>query len=211
MSGPTRASGYNESAMAAAVWGRIQPYLLLALLAVPALWPLASPSLPRTNDGLTHLYRAVELEALLRAGVLFPRWAPDLVHGYGYPVFNYFPYLAHMLVVALHWLGLNFLGAYNAACGLALLASGWLAYRLGREHFGEHAGLIAGVAYLYSPYLLYDTYTRGSLPENLALALLPLVLLNLRRAAHGDGRAAGPPRRNTAGDAVCGGVCGVAG
>ena len=164
---------------------RLQPYLLLALLALPALWPLAGPGLPRTNDNLTHLFRVVELDALLRAGVLFPRWAPDLVHGYGYPIFNYFPYLAHALVEALHLLGLNFLTAYNAACGLALLASAWLAYRLGRAHFGHLPGLVAGVAYLYSPYLLYDTYIRGSLPENLALALLPLVLLQLRQAAQG--------------------------
>ena len=156
--------------MLPAHWRRWQPYVLLSLLALPALWPLGGPGLPRTNDALTHVYRAVELDALMRAGVFFPRWAPDLVHGYGYPVFNYFPYLAHVLVVALHGLGLNFLTAYNAACGLALLASAWWAFRLGREHFGEAAGLVTGVAYLYSPYLLYDTYIRGSLPENLALA-----------------------------------------
>src|SRR5262249_40875972 len=63
-------------------------------------------------------------------------------------------------------------------------------YHLGREHFDEPAGLVAGVAYLYSPYLLYDNYVRGSLPENLALALLPLALLGLRRAARGNRAAA---------------------
>jgi len=45
---------------------------------------------------------------------------------------------------------------------------------------------VAGVAYLYSPYILYDTYIRGALPESLALALLPLVLLLLRRAVRGN-------------------------
>jgi hypothetical protein len=168
---------------------RLYPYALLALLALPALWPLAGPGLPRTNDALPHYFRAVELDTLVRAGVLFPRWAPDLVHGYGYPVFNYFPYMAHGLIVALHGLGLGFLAAYKAACGLALLASAWWAYRLGREHFGHLAGLVAGTAYLYSPYLLYDTYIRGSLPESLALALLPLMLLYLHRAALGQRRA----------------------
>src|SRR5205823_566795 len=167
-----------------------KPYALLLLLAVPALWPSALAGLPRTNDGLPHLFRTVELDQLVRAGIFFPRWAPHLVWDYGYPVFDFFPYGAHALVEGLHLAGLSLLTAYNLAGGLALLASGWFAYRLGREHFGETAGLIAGVAYLYSPYLLYDNYIRGSLPESLALALLPLALLYLRRAVRGDRPAA---------------------
>jgi hypothetical protein len=172
-----------------AFWRRLQPYALLLLLALPALWPSALAGIPRTNDGLTHVYRAVELDQLVRAGVFFPRWAPHLVWDYGYPIFDFFPYEAHYLVEGLHLAGLSLLAAYNLAGALALLASGWFAYRLGREHFGETAGLASGVAYLYSPYLLYDNYIRGSLPESLALALLPLALLYLRRAVRGDRRA----------------------
>ncbi len=168
----------------------LKPYALLLILALPALWPSALPGLPRSNDGLAHLFRTVELDQLVRAGVLLPRWAPDLVLGFGYPVFNFFPYGAHYLVEALHLLGFGLLTAYNLAGALCLLASGWFASRLGREHFGHTAGLVAGVAYLYSPYLLYDNYVRGSLPESLALALLPLALLYLRRAVRGDRPAA---------------------
>ncbi len=164
---------------------RLLPYVLLTLLALPALWPLAAPGLPRANDALPHYYRALELAHLFRAGVLFPRWAPDLVFAYGYPVFNFFPYEAHALIAGLNLLGLRLLTAYNAATAAALLLSLFGAYRLGREHFGPAAGLIAGLAYLYSPYLLYDTYTRGSLPEVLALAWLPVALLSLRHAAYG--------------------------
>jgi Dolichyl-phosphate-mannose-protein mannosyltransferase len=169
-----------------ALWRRLKPYALLTLLALPALWPSAGPGIPRTNDNLTHLFRTVELDQLLRAGILLPRWAPHLVFGFGYPIFDFFPYGAHDLVEALHLLGLNLVTAYNLAGALVLLASGLFAFRLGREHFGETAGLVAGVAYLYSPYLLYDNYVRGSLPESLALALLPLALLYLRRAVRGD-------------------------
>ncbi|MBL8058368.1 MAG: glycosyltransferase family 39 protein [Anaerolineales bacterium] len=167
------------------------PFLALGLLALPAAWPFFQPdALPRTNDALTHLYRAIQLDRLLPAGVWLPRWAPDLVFGYGYPVFNYFPYLAHLLIVAGHRLGLDFLAAYQAAGALTLILSAWTAYALAQELFGEAAGLLAGAAYVYSPYLLYDAHIRGSLPESLALALLPLALLYLRRAARGDARAA---------------------
>jgi len=172
-----------------ALWRRLHPYLLLTLLALPALWPLTAPGLARTNDDLPHFYRALELAQLFRAGVLLPRWAPDLVLGFGYPVFNFFPYEAHALVAGLNLLGLPLLTAYKAATALVLLLAVFGAYRLAREHFGPAAGLIAGLAYLYSPYLLYDTYMRGSLPEALALAWLPTALLYLRRAVRGGRRA----------------------
>ncbi len=168
------------------VWPRrLQPYLLLALFALPAIWPFFHPGLPRSNDHLIHFYRVVELDRLVRAGVFFPRWAPDLVHGYGYPVFNFVFPLAHGIVEVFHLLGANLLVAYKATLTLILLCSAWFAYRLGREYFGEGAGLVTGLAYLYSPYLLYDIHVRGSLTESLMLALLPLALLYLRRAARG--------------------------
>ncbi len=165
------------------------PLVVLTLLALPALWPWLHPGLPRTNDALPHLYRAVQLDAVVGQGIFLPRWAPDLVWGYGYPVFNFFPFLSHYLVVGLHRLGLDFLPAYQAAGALTLWLTAWTAFAFGRDLFGEPAGLAAGVAYLYSPYILYDTYIRGSLPESLALALLPLAFLHLRRAARGAARS----------------------
>lgn len=171
---------------------RIRPYVLLVVFLLPALWPLLNPALPRTNDNLTHFYRAVALDALVQAGIFFPRWSPDLVLGYGYPIFNYFPYLGHWHVELWHLLGFNFFAAYQLASAVVLVLAAWGAFRLGRDHFGPNAGLIAGVAYAYSPYLLYDTYIRGSLPETQALACLPFVLLGLRHVVRGSPRATLP-------------------
>jgi hypothetical protein len=167
----------------------LYPYTLLTLLALPALWPLLHPGLARANDHLPHFFRVVALDAALRQGQWPLRWSPDLVHGFGYPVFNFFPYLGHLVVEVWHLIGFDFLTAYKIACALALLAAAWFAFQLGRAHWGEAAGLVAGVAYLYNPYLLYDIYIRGSLPETLALALLPLIMVSLRRVAHGNKRA----------------------
>ncbi len=172
-------------------WRSWLSLLIVLLLCAPAAWPFFQPELARTNDTLPHLYRAIQLDALVGAGAFFPRWAPDLVFGYGYPVFNFFPYLAHYLIVAAHRLGLDFVAAYQAAGAFTLALSAGAAWALGRELDGEAAGLAAGVAYAYSPYLLYDAHIRGSLPESLALALLPLALLFLRRAARGQAAAGG--------------------
>jgi hypothetical protein len=163
---------------------RLWPLLVVALLCLPAASPYLIGDIPRTNDALTHLYRAVELDRLVRAGVLIPRWAPDFAHGYGYPIFNYFAYLSHYLIVVIHLIGLPMLWAMRAAFTVALLGSGLSAFLLGRDlaDGDDGAGVVAAVAYVYSPYLLYTAHVRGGLPENLALAFLPLALWAVRRS-----------------------------
>lgn len=165
---------------------RLAPLAALTVLALPALWPYTHPDIARTNDSLPHYFRLVELDHLIRQGVLYPRWAPDMVHGYGYPVFNFFPSLFHYFAELLHLGGLSFLAAFETASAAALVLSAWGAFWLAREWFDETAGVIAGVAYLYSPYLLYDAHVRGAPPENLALAILPLVLLGVWRVSRGS-------------------------
>jgi len=159
---------------------------LVILICLPAAWPYLGGDIPRSNDSLTHLYRAVELDRLVRAGDLFPRWGPDFAHGYGYPVFNYFAYFSHYLIVLFHLGGLSLLGGVRAAYVAATLGSGLSAYLLGKTLAADEgkqvAGLTSAVAYVYSPYLLYTANVRGGLPENLALAFLPLAFWGLRES-----------------------------
>lgn len=169
-------------------------HLLLTLLALGvAALPAASPylfgeGLPRTNDALPHLYRVVALDRLVRAGQLWPRWSPDLVHGYGYPVFNFFPALSHWVVEILHLLGLELLTAFRLAIYLHFWLAAAGAYFLGRACFGSAAGWVAAIAFVYSPYFLYDAHVRGSLPETQALAFFPWFLLALWRSSQGERR-----------------------
>lgn len=162
---------------------RLWPYLFVALICLPAAYPYLGGGIPRSNDSLTHLYRAAELDRLVRSGDIFPRWAPDFAHGYGYPIFNYFAYFSHYLIVLFHFAGLSFLSALRASYITALLASGLTAFLLGRDLADDDAaGWMAAAAYVYSPYLLYTAHVRGGLPENLALAFFPLALWAVRRA-----------------------------
>ena len=160
------------------------PFLFILLLCLPAVSPYLSGDIPRSNDSLSHLYRAFQLARLVRAGIFFPRWAPDLAHGYGYPIFNYFAYLSHYLIVLFHLIGLPLLSALRASYIVALIASGFTAHIFARDlaDGDDRAGLVAAVAYVYSPYVLYTAHVRGGLPENLALAFLPLALWAVRRA-----------------------------
>lgn len=178
----------SRSSKAARWASSVGRWVLLALAALPAAWPYFGRGFPRTNDALPHLYRALALERLVRAGHLWPRWSPDLVHGYGYPVFNFFPALSHYLVVAYHLIGLPLATAYRAAVLTHFVLAAWFAYVLARELFGPTGGWVAALAYAYSPYLLYDIHVRAGLPESQALALFPLLVLALRRATLRGGR-----------------------
>ena len=163
-------------------------FVLLALISLPAVFPFLGGNLPRTNDIATHVFRAFELEQLLRAGVLLPRWGPQLVHGYGYPIFNYFPYLPHYFITLTHMAsGVDYLWAYRLVAVGVTFVAGWGAYLCAGDLFGdESAGLLAAVGYVYCPYLLMTANVRGGLPESVALAVLPFALWAWARAARGE-------------------------
>jgi hypothetical protein len=156
--------------------------LLLGLLL--AIMPAASPyfgsgEVPRTNDIFPHLYRVLALDLMVGDGHIWPRWSSDLVHGFGYPVFNFFPSLSHWAVEIFHLLGLPLTTAYRLVVVVHLWLAAVGAYGLGRIWLRPAAAWLVGVAYAYSPYMLYDFHVRGSLPEGQALALLPFLLLAL--------------------------------
>jgi len=164
---------------------RFVPYVALALLAAAAAQPLANEWLPCTDDAPFHLYRAVELGSLLALGHWFPRWAPHMALGFGYPFFNFYAPLSSYGVVLLHALGLAYPAALRLAFALGLWLAGVGAFLFVRETAGEAAGLAAGAAYLFAPYLAYDVLFRGNLAESAAFIWPPLVLWGLARQRDG--------------------------
>lgn len=161
--------------------------LIVCLLGLPASWPLLKSTLPRSFDGLFHLYRLLELDHLLRQGVLFSRWAPDLYYGYGYPIFNFVPPLPYYLAEVLHATGLSLVHTILASFLVTLLASGVTMYFFVRDIFGSEAGLLSAIAYMYAPFHLYDILFRGHLPGAVAMVLYPLILWSFRRLVNKGG------------------------
>ncbi len=150
--------------------------LLVWLFSVPAILPLVQPFLTHSADGLLHLYRVVALaQAISQPGVLFPRWLPDLAYGYGFPLFVYYAPLSYYLTLFLSLAGLRTVFALNAAFILALLLAGTGTYLFVKVLFGPKAGLLAGVAYVYAPFQILNTLSRGGLPAAWAMALFSLV------------------------------------
>jgi hypothetical protein len=168
---------------------------VLLVLAVIAAGPLARAEMTCSDDGAFHLFRAVQLGALIDLGHFFPRWAPHMAQGYGFPFFNFYAPLSSYLVVLLHQFGLDYPAALKLAFGLALWGAGSAACLFARAVWGERAGLAAGTAYLFAPYLAYDALFRGNFAETLAFVWPPLVLWGLHWAvARGPWPVARPLR-----------------
>ncbi len=163
--------------------------LCLLLLFVPALQPLLTADLTCGYDNVFHLWRAVQVEQLWRQGVLFSRWAPDMAHGFGFPLFVFVSSLSASVAAALHLVGLQWPVALNGAFALGMLMGGLFAFLLARDLFGTPGGIVGAVAYVYAPYQAYEVFNRGSLWESFAWAFPPLALCGLHRwAVHRDRR-----------------------
>lgn len=155
--------------------------IVLLILMLPALQPLLRNDFTCGYDTIFHLYRAVQVDALWSQGVFASRWAPDMAHGYGFPLFIFTSPAPSMIVTLLHRVGLSWAFALNGTFALGMVLGGLFMFLLAEDLFGSFAGLVAGVAYVYAPFQAYDVFNRGSLWESFAWAFPPLVLWGLHR------------------------------
>jgi hypothetical protein len=167
---------------------KIKTIIALILLCLPAISPFLRDRMPLTDDGNLHLYRAIALDDSIRNdGAIYPRFASGLVYGYGAPLFNYFPPSSYYATVIFHAFGFSWLAAWKATMVFYVLLAGLGAYLLGKEWAGEAGGYLAAAAYVYAPYALFDTVSRGTSSEYAAMAIIPFALWGFSRLAkHGS-------------------------
>lgn len=137
-----------------------------------------SAGVPITHDGENHLARFANYKVALREGQLPPRFAPNLYHRLGYPVFNYNYPLANILSVPFSLIKLSYplifkilmtASLIGAACGLWV----WLT----QHKMGLVPKLLATTAFVTSPYIFQSVIYRGSIGEIMAAALLIWILV----------------------------------
>ncbi|MFO7679850.1 MAG: hypothetical protein R6X34_07345 [Chloroflexota bacterium] len=157
-------------------------FIIVPLLSLAAIQPILTGILPWRGDGLLHLVRLAELERAVRAGVLFPRWSPDLGYGFGFPLFHYYAPFSYYVGLVPRLLGFSLPVSMAVSYVLALWALGWGAALWARDVWRNWLGVITAVlATLYAPYILYNLYHRAALAELWGLAWLALVLWGVNR------------------------------
>ena len=160
----------------------LAPITILAL-SLTALEAIIWPTFPCSDDAAFHLLRLTQLDHLLRQGVLFSRWAPDMAQGYGFPFFNFYAPLSYYFAEAVSLIAGNLHLGMRLTFALSVYLSGLMAYRFARDHFSPLASIVTAVAYMYAPYFAYDILFRGNLAESVAWIFLPLALWTMGRLA----------------------------
>src|SRR5262249_51244262 len=109
----------------------------LIILCMPVCVPLITDKVVEGHDAFEYVPRLVEFHENISHGILLPRWAPDLSHGTGQPLFLFNPPLIYYLAESWHLAGLDFVSSINAACIVLVLASAIGIFLLGRLYFGD--------------------------------------------------------------------------
>lgn len=164
--------------------GRLYSFLAVVTIlffAFLAGFALLHPGLPPTHDGEYHVIRFYEFDKVLRSGVLYPRWAPDLNKGYGVPLFNYVYPLPNYVASLLHLFGISFIDAFKLQMFFATILGGIFFYLWIKGFWGNLGGIVSSVFYIFSPYRFVDIYIRGSVGEVWALAFFPAFLWAITR------------------------------
>ncbi len=129
-----------------------------------------------------------------KEGIFFPRWTEWANHGFGEPRFIFYPPLSWMLGAAL-----GFVAPWKAVPGvfivIAQTVAGLCAFALARRFLPRNAALFCAACYAANPYVLLIVYMRSDFAEQLACALMPLVMLTaLQLCRLGKNRRGSLPR-----------------
>lgn len=158
--------------------------LLSVVLTVSLTKAYFHSGFPYTHDGENHLARFVSYKLALRQGQFPPRFAPNLLNNYGYPVFSYQYPLANILAQPLLLVKVHPELAFKIlVMGFVLFGCGGI-WKLSQEfQLEKKAQLVSLAVYMASPLLFSAIVYRGNIGEVMAYTLLPWVLWSVRKIA----------------------------
>jgi hypothetical protein len=135
-----------------------------------------------THDLIQHHAVLKDFDKVLRSGVLYPRWLPDINNGYGTPWMNFYPPVFYYAASLLNLLFDDWNASLYALSVLGFLGSGLAFYLLARCFYNKAASLVAAVFYMALPYHVINLYWQGAMPQFLGFISLPLIIYFCYRA-----------------------------
>lgn len=151
-------------------------------------WSLRSyiqPEMPYTHDGENHLARFANYEISIREKQFPPRFAPNLVNHFGYPVFNFNYPLANILSLPFSFLSIHYETTFKLIVLLSLVSGSLGIYRWTQTLTDRKTlHFVSIMLYMASPYLLNTVIYRGTIGEIMAYGLLPWILFSLQQYTH---------------------------
>lgn len=165
--------------------------LAIMLLVLVVSWPMLRTGFPYTHDGENHLARFANYKIAVKEGQIPPRFAPNLLNHYGYPVFNYNYPLANILSLPLSLLKIPYEISFKLLVIIGLIFGSFGIVQLAKTKAPNSTWLVSLLTFLSMPYLTSTIYVRGSIGELLAMTLIPWLVLSIEQpiSKHTDFRS----------------------
>jgi hypothetical protein len=144
---------------------------LIISLSLFSVYRLLPPGFLSLQDDM-HVFRLRELHQCLVDSQIPCRYSTNASFGYGSPIFNFYPPLSYVVPEFFHLLGFSLADSIKLLLIISAVIRGLGMYLL--------AGPVAAILYIFAPYQALNTFVRGAIAENLALALLPWLILSLK-------------------------------
>ncbi|MFC1626940.1 6-pyruvoyl-tetrahydropterin synthase-related protein [Patescibacteria group bacterium] len=134
------------------------------------------------HDSQAHIVRLYQYDLALKDGQVPPRWAGDLLAGYGYPVFIFAYPLPYIISEAFHLLGASLAVSIKLTTVLGYLFSIITMYFFATAYWqSKKAGFLSAILWGYAPYIFVKIFITGSLGVVTSYAFIPLFFLLLHR------------------------------
>ena len=159
---------------------------VIIILSLIALWPFFRKGYFETHDGEWMVIRFSAFHQTLAARQFPVRFVDRLNNNYGYPVLNFLYPLPFYLSEVPKALGFGFIDSvkitFISSTVFSVVAMFWAL----SQYFSKYASLAGAIIYLFIPYRFVDLYVRGSLGENVAFTIAPLILGSIFKIAKGQ-------------------------
>ena len=161
---------------------KIYSFLFFLLLTLISTRYFFHQGVPVTHDGNNHLIRFANYKIAVRELQIPPRLAPNLVNGYGYPVFNYNYPLANILSLPFSILNFHYELTFKLLISLSVfLALVGANLFLRAKDFNKNARIFALLVFALNPYIYTSIIFRGNIGEIMAWSILPWIFYFLEK------------------------------
>lgn len=140
---------------------------------------LLVPGFIPTHDGEYHIIRFHEFFTMLSHGYLFPRWAPGLNSGYGFPLFNFHYPFPNYVGSLFHALGIGLVDSFKLSLFSGYVLASFACFFWLKKLFRLYAAFVGTVVFSFVPYWFVDIYVRGSIGEVFALMWVMIALSSI--------------------------------
>lgn len=158
------------------------PFVIVVLSVLYVILPLLGKHFIPTHDGEFHFIRFAEFFRVIASGYPFPRWAPGLNSGYGFPIFNFLYPLPDYIGSLFHLAGFGFVRSFFLSLAAAYVLSVWFSYAWLRQRTQTLPALTGALTSALVPYWFVDIYVRGAVGEVWAFVWMYLALYSVRAA-----------------------------